>query len=956
MSDWIKITGARQHNLKNVSVELPKNKLVVITGVSGSGKSSLAFDTLYAEGQRRYVESLSAYARQFLERMDKPEVDAIEGLSPAIAIEQRTSAPNPRSTVATTTEIYDYLRIMYAACGLPHDPETGEPMVRRGIPQIAATLSGLGEGTRIILLAPVPAAERGDAKTLFQRLKKQGFVRVRVDGDMRELDDEIVVKKGADPQIEIVVDRLAVREGMQDRLIDSIRTALRWSQDEVWALVEDEVAGGWREERFTTAFRNPKTGFRLAELTPRHFSFNSALGACPECQGLGVTMVPDPDLIVPDRHLSLKDGAVKSWWAKNPKLLVLHTRQMEALVAHFQVDESVPFEKLPRAFQDALFQGTGKTAIATGWKTSGTTKSVAKPFEGLLAQALRLYQDSESEFVRKHLTRFMNPSPCPSCGGRRLRREILSVSLGETPEGGGSAPLSIDRLCSLTISKARSWIAGLRLDHTQAVIAVEPLKEVRQRLQFLEDVGLGYLSLDREMGTLSGGEAQRIRLATQIGSGLSGVLYVLDEPSIGLHQRDNQRLIETLHRLRDLGNTVIVVEHDEETMLAADFILDMGPGAGPHGGSILACGTPAQLMKDPKSLTGRYLSGELHVGAGKRGGMLLEAGHLTVHGAQENNLKNLTVSFPLGFLTCVTGVSGSGKSTLVDDILCRALSRYFFNSKQAPGRHEKITGMELIDKVVVVDQSALGRSPRSNPVTYIGAFTAIRDLFSELPASRVRGFAPGTFSFNVAGGRCEACEGDGVLKIDMHFLSDVYVTCESCQGRRYQRDVLDVTYKGRNIAEVLDMTFEEASAFFRAVPQVSEKLRTVCLTGLGYLKLGQPANTLSGGEAQRVKLAAELSKRSTGRTLYLLDEPTTGLHFQDIEVLLGVFFRLRDAGNTLIVIEHNLDVIRAADWVIDLGPGGGEAGGSLVAQGRPGDVALVKGSETGKYLKRVLRV
>jgi len=1235
--NWIRVTGARQHNLKNLTIALPKNKLVVITGVSGSGKSSLAFDTLYAEGQRRYVESLSAYARQFLERLEKPDVDAIEGLSPAIAIEQRTSTPNPRSTVATTTELYDYLRVLYASCGQPHDPATGEPIYRQTIPQIAAALQALPEGARVILLAPLPPSEvgdKGDLRPLITRLQKAGFVRLRVAGELHELDSLVAEKASgetawrfapeAPPAVEIVIDRLAIRPDGADRLIDSVRTALRWSRDDVWALIDDgprDVAPQWREQRFTTSFTNPSTGFRLAELTPRHFSFNSHLGACPDCQGLGVQLEADPDLLVPDRALSLADGAVKSWWSGNPTMLGFFKQEVDALAAHFGADRDVSFEKLPRTFQDALFHGTGTTAIKTGWKTSGTTKTLAKPFEGLRAQARRLYETSESETLKRHIARLMRGRTCETCAGRRLRPEILAVTLRgaprsvafpatsapsadhpvpkamarrragaaeyprvlhpvdltdpllgaslkksnflphltadgatyavtfrladsmpasllrqwmkerdrlvqdaerETPErtraerarldsalaekveayldaGHGACwlaqpgiagivaealrhfdgerysldawcvmpnhvhvvvrphaghclpdilhswksftataankrlersgafwqreyfdrlirdetefvnqvayvldnpvqaglpgwewkgrgairgvafqatsesavenvvpkagtrclegnatgdALSIDRFCALTVAAARGWLAGLSLTGQQRVIAAEPVKEIGARLTFLQDVGLGYLTLDREMGTLSGGEAQRIRLATQIGSGLSGVLYVLDEPSIGLHQRDNERLMATLHRLRDLGNTVLVVEHDEETMRAADWLVDMGPGAGPHGGEILAAGTPDAVARDPQSLTGRYLSGELHAGGGRRRETLLAAGRLTIHKAGEHNLKDITVSFPVGVLTCVTGVSGSGKSTLIDDILRRALARHFYHAKQVPGVHREITGLEHFDKLVVVDQDPIGRSPRSNPVTYLGVFTEIRKLFAALPASKVRGFTAGTFSFNTKGGRCEACEGDGQLRIDMHFLTDVFVTCEACGGRRYQRDVLDVTYKGRSVADVLEMSFEEATAFFRAVPQVSEKLRTVCLVGLGYLRLGQGANTLSGGEAQRLKLAAELGKRATGRTLYLLDEPTTGLHFQDIEVLLGVLFRLRDAGNTLIVIEHNLDVVRSADWVVDLGPGGGEAGGRVIAEGSPETIAAAAASATGRFLRR----
>ena len=984
--DWIRVSGARQHNLKNLTVALPKNQLVVVTGVSGSGKSSLAFDTLYAEGQRRYVESLSAYARQFLERLEKPDVDSIEGLSPAIAIEQRISAPNPRSTVATTTELYDYLRVLYASCGQPHDPATGEPIYRQTIPQIAAALQALPDGARVIILAPLTAMEiggTGDLRPLVTRLQKAGFVRLRVNGVVEEMESLVAEKASGmvswrfaaehPPTVEIVIDRLAIRPDGADRLIDSVRTALRWSTDDVWALIDDGPRGEepqWREQRFTTSFTNPSTGFRLAELTPRHFSFNSHLGACAGCQGLGTQPEADPDLLVPDRALSLAEGAVKSWWAGQPAMLGIFKQEVDALARHCGVEREVAFGKLPQSFQDALFYGTGQTAIRTGWKTGEASKSLAKPFEGLLPQARRLYETSESDTLKKSLARFMNGRTCEACGGRRLRPEILAVTLaavggGGEVDGGGGLPssgagvatrrppsLSIDQFCALTVAAARDWMETVELTGSQHVMAAEPLKEIAARLKFLQDVGLGYLALNREMGTLSGGEAQRIRLATQIGSGLSGVLYVLDEPSIGLHQRDNERLIATLHRLRDLGNTVLVVEHDEETMRAADWLVDMGPGAGPHGGDILAAGPPDQVARDPASLTGRYLRGDRDAGGARRRDSLLLSGHLTIHGASEHNLKDITAAFPVGLLTCVTGVSGSGKSTLIDDILRRALARWFYHAKDTPGRHREITGLEHFDKLVVVDQDPIGRSPRSNPVTYLGVFTEIRKLFASLPAAKVRGFTAGTFSFNTKGGRCETCEGDGQIRIDMHFLTDVFVTCEACGGRRYQRDVLDVTYKGRSIAEVLAMNFEEATAFFRAVPQVSEKLRTVCLVGLGYLRLGQGANALSGGEAQRLKLAAELGKRSTGRTLYLLDEPTSGLHFQDIEVLLGVLFRLRDAGNTLIVIEHNLDVVRSADWVVDLGPDGGEAGGRILVEGPPETVAACEQSETGRFLRR----
>jgi excinuclease ABC subunit A len=959
-ADTIKITGARQHNLKNISVEIPRNKLVVITGMSGSGKSSLAFNTLYAEGQRRYVESLSAYARQFLDQLEKPDVDFIEGLSPAIAIEQRTSGPNPRSTIATATEIYDYLRILYSACGQPHDPATGAMIHRKTVPDIIAEIEALAEGTRLMLLAPLPPAETRHPKKLFERLAKQGLVRVRVNGVVFDLEDDIPVAKDADVPIEAVIDRLVVREGLSARLTDSIQTALRWSKNDVWFLVEE--ADEWQLHTYTTAFANPETGFRMPELTPRHFSFNSHHGACERCQGLGSELFCDPDLLVPDRTQSLEDGAVKTWWARNPKLKALHDAQLQALIAHFNIDPKLPFEKLPPEFEKALCFGTGEVAIKSGWKTNATTRSVSKPFEGMCVQAARLFETSESESTRKNLMRFMNPRPCKACLGKRLKPEILAVTL----TGAGGRPVSSDDFTRLTIESAASWLRSINLTKQQQQICGEVVNEIRKRLSFLVDVGLGYLTLSRENGTLSGGESQRIRLATQIGSGLAGVLYVLDEPSIGLHQKDNARLIETLKRLRDLGNTVVVVEHDEETIREADYVIDLGPGPGPRGGEIIAIGTPKEICADPKSLTGRYISGALSIPVPKHrivpppsGGApdranILETGWLTVHGAAENNLREIDAAFPIGCMTCVTGVSGSGKSTLVDDILRRTLCRNLYRSKETPGRHRSISGQHQIDKVVVIDQSAIGRSPRSNPATYTGAFTAIRELFSQLPSSKLRGFTPGTFSFNTKGGRCETCQGDGLIKIDMHFLSDVYVHCEACSGRRYNQDTLDIHFKGKNIAEVLDMSLDEAVAFFRRVPGINDKLKTLCDVGLGYLKLGQSATTLSGGEAQRIKLSAELSKKATGRTLYILDEPTTGLHFADIETLLRVLMRLRDSGNTLVIIEHNLDVIKCADWILDLGPGGGVHGGNLIAQGPPEIIAANTDSATGSYLRDCL--
>ncbi|MGI9239862.1 MAG: excinuclease ABC subunit UvrA, partial [Verrucomicrobiales bacterium] len=914
--------------------------------------SSLAFNTLYAEGQRRYVESLSAYARQFLDQLEKPDVDFIEGLSPAIAIEQRSSAPNPRSTIATTTEIYDYLRILYAAAGQPHDPATGERIHRTGKSEIVAEIAALPERTKVILLAPIARDEVGDLRPIFERLKRQGFVRVRVDGEILELDDELKVDRKEKHSVEAVIDHLVIRDGIRTRLMDSVETALRWSSEEIEILVGEED-GGWRPKRFTTAFANPATGFKMPELTPKHFSFNSHSGACPRCHGLGTELIGDPSLLVPDDSKSIADGAVKSWWARNKKLKVIHDRAVSAVAGHFKVPLDVPFSQLPEPFKQALFYGTGDVPIRSGT----ATRKTIKPYEGLLVQAQRLHEESESETTRRNVRRYMNAKPCPKCAGKRLRPEILGVTItSETGE------LGIHEMTALPIEEAASWIAKIELNDQQTKVTGEVVNEIRKRLSFLNQVGLGYLSLDRQSGTLSGGEAQRIRLATQIGSGLAGVLYVLDEPSIGLHQFDNQQLIGTLESLRDLGNSVIVVEHDEETIRAADHVIDIGPGAGPRGGEIMAEGTPDEVAANPRSPTGKFLSGEHVIAVPKRrvspppqpASDVLDSGWLSLIGATENNLQNVDAHFPVGCFTCVTGKSGSGKSTLVDDILRRSLFRTFYQSKDSPGEHSHIEGLKQFDKAIVIDQSPIGRSPRSNPATYVGVFTLIRDLFAQLPTSKVRGYTPGRFSFNVAGGRCETCQGDGLIKIDMHFLSDVYVTCETCGGKRYNRDTLEITLKGKNIAEVLDQSIDEACQFFARIPKIYAKLHALSQVGLGYLKLGQSATTLSGGEAQRIKLAGELGKRATGRTLYLLDEPTTGLHFSDIETLLGVFMRLRDSGNTLIVIEHNLDVIKCADWVIDLGPGGGTAGGKIVAEGPPEAIADNPESLTGQFLARVL--
>ncbi|MFP6873966.1 MAG: excinuclease ABC subunit UvrA [Verrucomicrobiales bacterium] len=956
----IRIRGARQHNLRNIDVDIPRHHLVVITGPSGSGKSSLAFNTLYAEGQRRYVESLSAYARQFLDQLEQPDVDSIDGLSPAIAIEQRASTPNPRSTIATVTEIYDYLRILFAAIGVPHDPETGEIVLKLTLAEIVDQLLALPQLTRIIILAPVMKDEAGNVKPALDRLKRNGFVRARVDGALIELDEPPPrFNAKAKHSIEAVVDRLVIKDGMESRLATSVETALRWGDDQIEVMFQKSDSEEWEHEIFTTDFANPRTGFRIPQLSPRHFSFNSHLGACSACHGIGSILQADPLLFVNDTAKTLGQGAVKTWWSRNKKLRALHDRQIDALVSHFDITHEIPYADLPKEFIHALFHGSGDTVIKADWRTPSPSAGMAKPYEGLLAQAERLHATSKSETTRRNVRRYMTPQPCQNCGGRRLKPEILSVTVAHS----GNNELAIDEVTAQSISATLVWLNELELTRKQHEIVDGIICELRKRLEFLENVGLSYLSLDRESGTLSGGESQRIRLATQIGAGLAGVIYVLDEPSIGLHQSDNVQLIGTLKKLRDLGNTVIVVEHDAETISAADHVIDIGPAAGPHGGQLVAQGTPDCLKNNPSSITGKYLSRELKIAVPKRRvkpppHSKVNAptdGWISVIGAKEHNLKDLDAAFPVGTFTCVTGVSGSGKSTLVDGILRRALFRRFYASKEIPGIHDGIYGLDQVDKAIVIDQSPIGRSPRSNPVTYAGAFTPIRSLFAQLPASKVRGYGAGRFSFNVKGGRCEHCQGDGSIKIDMHFLSDVYVTCEACNGSRYNRDTLDITYKGKNIAEILDMTVDKAVRFFARIPQIQTKLRALAEVGLGYLRLGQPANTLSGGEAQRVKLATELSKKATGSTLYILDEPTTGLHFVDIETLLSVFYRLRNAGNTLIVIEHNLDVIKCSDWIIDLGPGGGPDGGHIVEQGPPEKIMANKQSLTGKYLAKYLQ-
>ena len=969
----IKISGARQHNLKNLHVEIPREKLVVITGLSGSGKSSLAFDTLYAEGQRRYVESLSAYARQFLDQMEKPNVDFIQGLSPAIAIEQRSAGANPRSTIATTTEIYDYLRLLFSAVGQPHDPVTGRSLGRQTPQQIVDQILAYEPGSKIIVLAPLIENQLGEFRDVIEKIKREGFVRTRIDGQIIELDrrEPIRLNKKSRHTIEAVVDRLVMRDGIRVRLTDSIETALKWGGNRIVVLREKktlnaqrptsnvQIENEWEERRYSTDYGNAETGFTLGVLTPKHFSFNSHLGACPACHGLGTQLVCDPDLMISDPDKTLAEGAITPWRRGTKRMQAYYRHLQTALVKHFHVDEDVPFRDLPDQFKQALYFGTSGTPIEMNFSDNGERK-VAKPFEGLVPQMQRLYGQTQSEFTRNRIRSFMTREPCKVCNGARLKPEVLAVTIKDRPAsaeataGRHGCELNIHQFSELTIEGAARFIGALELTAQQQTIVTDVVREIQSRLQFLVEVGLGYLTLDRQSGTLSGGEAQRIRLATQIGSGLAGVLYILDEPSIGLHQRDNARLLGTLWRLRDLGNSVIVVEHDEETIRAADHIIDLGPGAGPRGGEIVAQGKLSDILRAKNSLTGDYLSGRARIPIPKQRIQPRADGWLTVVGATENNLKKIDVSFPLGCLTCVTGVSGSGKSTLVDDILRRALFRRFYNAKEKPGAHRTLRGVEQIDKAIVIDQSAIGRTPRSNPVTYTGAFTPIRELFAQLPAARVRGYDAGRFSFNVKGGRCENCEGGGLIKIEMHFLPDVYVECEVCHGKRYNRETLEITYKGKNIADVLDLTIDEAARFFRNVPSISEKLDSLLDVGLGYLRLGQAGTTLSGGEAQRVKLATELAKKATGRTLYILDEPTTGLHFADIEKLLQVLMKLRNAGNTVIVIEHNLEMIKCADWIIDLGPEGGEGGGEVVGAGSPEEVADVSKSHTGKYLRRVL--
>jgi excinuclease ABC subunit A len=938
----IEVRGAREHNLKNIDLDIPRDRLVVITGLSGSGKSSLAFDTIYAEGQRRYVESLSAYARQFLDMMEKPDVDHISGLSPAISIEQKTTSKNPRSTVGTVTEIYDYLRLLFARAGTPYSPATGLPIEAQQVQDMVDRVMAMEEGTRAYLLAPIVRDRKGEYRKEFLELRKQGFQRVKVNGDFYELDEPPTLDKKFRHDIDVVVDRIVVRQGAETRLADSFRTALDLADG--IAILETAPAEGEPERiTFSENFACPVSGFTIPEIEPRLFSFNAPFGACPSCDGLGVELFFDERLMVPDAALSLEDGAIAPWRkGKSPYFL----QTIQAIASHFGFDPKAKWKDLPEAVQEVFLRGSGETEIQFRYDEGGRVYQVKRSFEGVIPNMERRYRETDSAWIREEFERYQNNRPCGACGGYRLRPEALAVKI---------AGIHVGQVVQMSIKEAFAWCETVpdHLTKQKNEIARVILKEIRERLGFLNNVGLEYLTLSRNAGTLSGGESQRIRLASQIGSGLTGVLYVLDEPSIGLHQRDNDRLLGTLKNLRDQGNTVIVVEHDEEAIREADYVFDIGPGAGVHGGQIVAQGTPAEIAADPASITGQYLSGarEIAVPSERRKG---RGKMLSVVKATGNNLKSVTADFPLGKFVCVTGVSGGGKSTLTIETLFKTASMKLNGARQTPAPCETIKGLEHLDKVIDIDQRPIGRTPRSNPATYTGAFTPIRDWFAGLPEAKARGYKPGRFSFNVKGGRCEACQGDGVIKIEMHFLPDVYVTCETCKGKRYNRETLEVQFKGKSIADVLDMTVEDAQDFFKAVPSIREKMDALVRVGLGYIKVGQQATTLSGGEAQRVKLSKELSKRSTGRTLYILDEPTTGLHFEDVRKLLEVLHELVDQGNSVVVIEHNLDVIKTADWLIDIGPEGGDGGGEIVATGTPEDVAGVERSHTGRYLGPML--
>ena len=937
--DTIKIRGARTHNLKNISLDLPRNKLIVITGLSGSGKSSLAFDTLYAEGQRRYVESLSAYARQFLERMNKPDVDLIEGLSPAISIEQKSTSHNPRSTVGTVTEIHDYLRLLYARAGEPECPAHAHTLESQTVSEMVDTLLALPLDTKIMLLAPIVNSRKGEQQDLFEDLKAQGFIRLRIDGEIYEIDSLPKLTKTKKHQVDVVVDRIKINPDIKQRITESTETALKLADGKMIAIEMDTN----KSHLFSAKFTCPLCDYSLEELEPRIFSFNNPMGACPECDGLGNINFFDPKRVVAFPHLSLASGAIKGWDKRNQ----FYFQLLQSLSEHYTFDLETTFEVLPEKIQDVILNGSGSEQISFSYiNERGQINKKMHSFEGILNNLKRRYHETDSGTVRDELAKYLNMQVCPSCEGSRLRIEARHVKVGKK---------NIHDICNIPLKETVHFFESLQLKGAKKTIAEKIIFEITSRLKFLVNVGLDYLSLSRSAETLSGGEAQRIRLASQIGSGLTGVMYVLDEPSIGLHQRDNDRLLETLKRLRDLGNTVIVVEHDQDAIMAADHVVDIGPGAGEHGGHIVAEGTPKMIAKHPKSLTGQYISGRKEIKYKNKRVLPRTLKWLELKGAKGNNLKNVHLKLPIGLLTCITGVSGSGKSSLINDTLYRAVAHHLYGSHTEPAEHASIKGLDFFDKVVDVDQSPIGRTPRSNPATYTGLFTPTRELFAQLNESRNRGYGPGRFSFNVKGGRCEACEGDGVIKVEMHFLPDVYVPCDICQGKRYNRETLEIQFKGKNIHDVLSMTVEQAHQFFNAIPAVEKKLRTLIEVGLGYITLGQNATTLSGGEAQRVKLALELSKRDTGTTLYILDEPTTGLHFADIQLLLDVIHKLRDAGNTIVIIEHNLDVIKTSDWIIDLGPEGGDGGGEIIAEGTPEEVANNKKSYTGKYLKSYLK-
>jgi excinuclease ABC subunit A len=942
----ISVRGAREHNLKNVDLMVPRDHLVVFTGLSGSGKSSLAFDTIYAEGQRRYVESLSAYARQFLEMMQKPDVDQIDGLSPAISIEQKTTSKNPRSTVGTVTEIYDYMRLLWARVGIPYSPATGLPIESQTVSQMVDRVLELPEKTRLYLLAPVVRGRKGEYRKEVAEFQKKGFQRLKIDGEYYAIDEAPALDKKFKHDIDVVVDRIVVRADIAARLAESFETALDLADGIAVIEYADEkdAKGQPRRIVFSSKFACPVSGFTIPEIEPRLFSFNNPFGACPTCGGIGHEMRIDPDLIVPDESVSLKRGAIAPW-AKSSS--PYYGQTLEALARHYKASMTKPWRELPEKVRDVILYGSGSESIRMAYDDGLRAYEVKKPFEGVITNLERRYKETESDWSRDEIGRFMGETPCEACGGKRLKPEALAVKIADSDIGDAT---------SLSVRDAHVWFSDLtsKLTPKQNEIAGRILKEIRERLTFLVDVGLEYLTLARASGTLSGGESQRIRLASQIGSGLTGVLYVLDEPSIGLHQRDNERLLVTLKRLRDLGNTVIVVEHDEDAILQADYVFDIGPGAGIHGGEIVAEGTPSELLRNKKSLTGKYLTGEMSVKVPGKRRKPDRSRMIKVVGARGNNLKDVMAEIPLGTFTCITGVSGGGKSTLVIDTLYKAVARKLNGALEHPAPHDRIEGLEHLDKVIDIDQSPIGRTPRSNPATYVGAFTPIREWFANLPEAKARGYQAGRFSFNVKGGRCEACSGDGVIKIEMHFLPDVYVTCDVCKGKRYDRETLEVKYRDRSIADVLDMTVEEARDLFKAVPSIREKMQTLARVGLDYVHVGQQATTLSGGEAQRVKLSKELSKRATGRTLYILDEPTTGLHFHDVAKLLEVLHELVEQGNSVVVIEHNLEVIKTADWVIDMGPEGGDGGGQIVAQGTPEDIAKAKGSYTGRFLKEVL--